>query len=65
MGKGVPLPQGDLLPIYIYISKPPNNNSNAEIEIFDMDLPLLHGPSKHHYVVITDLLNSSVEPMYE
>ena len=52
--------KGDLLPMYI--SKPPNNNSNTEIEIVDMDLPLLYEPSKHHYVVITDLLNSSVEP---
>ena len=52
--------KGDLLPMYI--SKPPNNNSNTEIEIVDMDLPLLYEPSKQHYVVITDLLNSSAEP---
>ena len=46
--------KGDLL--RTYKSKRPNNDSNIENEIFDMDLLPLYEPARHHYVLVTDLL---------
>ena len=43
--------KGDLLPMYI--SKRPNDDTNTEIEIFEMDLLLFYETTK--YVLITNL----------
>ena len=40
----------------MYISKRPNQDNSTQPEIFGMDLLLLYGPAKHHYVLIVDLL---------
>ena len=47
--------KGDLF--IIYISKRPNNDSNIENKVIDMDLLLLYEPARHHYLLITHLLN--------